>query len=183
MGETGVTLAVTPMSELHRELGQARLAELRAAGVVVGLGFDNPAYAASMDMFAQMRLMLGLERARIGSEAALSVSDVLRMATIDGAHTAGLADVCGSLTPGKRADLVLVRRDDLNMAPIGLAAELVVYAAQPANIDTVLVDGRVLKRAGRLTHLDPADVLDAATDALRRTCTAAGLDGMLVGAR
>ncbi len=181
MGETGVTLAVTPMSELHRELGQARITELRAAGVVVGLGFDNPAYAASMDMFAQMRLMLGLERARIGSEAALGVSDVLRMATIDGARTAGLDDVCGSLTPGKRADMVLVRRDDLNMAPIGLAAELVVYAAQPANIDTVLVDGRVLQRGGHLTHLDPGDVLGAATDALRRTCAAAGLDELLVG--
>ncbi|MFN8521406.1 MAG: amidohydrolase family protein, partial [Chloroflexota bacterium] len=166
MGETGVALAVTPMSELHRELGQARLTELRAAGVVVGLGFDNPAYAASMDMFAQMRLALGLERARLGSEDVLGVGDVLRMATIDGARTAGLDDLCGSLTPGKRADLVLVRRDDLNMGPMGLAEELVVYAAQPANVDTVIADGRVLQRHGRLTHLDPGALLADATDAL-----------------
>jgi hypothetical protein len=76
--------------------------------------------------------------------------------------------------------LVLVRRDDLNMGPIGLAAELVVYAAQPSNVDTVIVDGRVLKRHGNLTHLDPRALLAGAADALRRTCLAADLDRLLV---
>jgi len=179
MGELGVGLAITPISELRLELGMPPLTELRRAGVVVGLGFDNPAYAATMDMFATMRVALGLERTRQGDTSVLSAGDVLRMATIDGARYLQLDDITGSLTPGKRADITLIRRDDLNMAPAGDPTTALVLSAQPANVDTVIVDGRILKRDGRLTALDVPTVVAEADAALRRVCERAGSTDLL----
>lgn len=180
MADHGVTLAVTPLSELRLELGMPPLTELRSHGVAtIGLGFDNPAYAGTMDMFATMRVALGLERTRQGDASALGPMDVLRMATIEGARYLGLDDVAGSLTPGKRADLVLVRRDDLNMAPAGDPAAALVYSAQPSNVDTVVVDGRILKRAGVLQGFDVSTIVADATAALHRLCERAGRPDLL----
>jgi cytosine/adenosine deaminase-related metal-dependent hydrolase len=85
---------------------------------------------------------------------------LVEMATIDGARDLGLDDVTGSITPGKRADLILVRKDDLNMNPADGVDPfmLLVNAAQPSNVDTVVCDGRILKRGGRLTALDAKEL-------------------------
>ncbi|HEX5496602.1 MAG TPA: amidohydrolase family protein, partial [Mycobacteriales bacterium] len=87
-------------------------------------------------------------------------------ATLDGARGLGLADVTGSLTPGKRADLIMVRTDAPTIAPFTDPALMVVLAAGPANVDTVVVDGRILKRHGQLTALDADAVVADATASL-----------------
>ena len=104
-----------------------------------------------------------LERTRQDRADAVSPQDVLRMATIDGARYLGMDDVTGSLTPGKRADIILVRRDDLNMGPAGGARAALVFSARPSNVDTVIV--RSSTRRG---------------PALRRVCERAGQVGLLV---
>jgi cytosine/adenosine deaminase-related metal-dependent hydrolase len=78
----------------------------------------------------------------------------------------GLAGSIGSLTPGKRADLIMVDTRALNLAVLTEPAHLLVEAAQPANVDTVLIDGRIVKRRGRLTTVDVDDVIDDAARAL-----------------
>jgi cytosine/adenosine deaminase-related metal-dependent hydrolase len=86
------------------------------------------------------------------------------MATSDGARTAGLADRVGSLTPGRAADLMLLRTDAVGLAPLRAPAEAVVLAAHPGMVDTVLVAGRVVKRHGRLlADVDRARELAAVT--------------------
>jgi 5-methylthioadenosine/S-adenosylhomocysteine deaminase len=65
-----------------------------------------------------------------------------------------LANITGSLTPGKRADLILIRTTDLDIAPIAQIEPTVVQSATPANVDTVMIDGRIIKRAGHLLHFD-----------------------------
>jgi cytosine/adenosine deaminase-related metal-dependent hydrolase len=77
----------------------------------------------------------------------------------------GLADKTGSLTPGKRADLILVRTTDPNMALAGDPYETLMSLAEPANVDTVIVDGRVLRRGGRFTALDHDRVVHEAREA------------------
>lgn len=72
------------------------------------------------------------------------------MATINGARALGLADATGSLTPGKRADLIMIRAHDLNVAPVVDVESAIVRLPTPANIDTVFIDGRILKWRGRL---------------------------------
>jgi cytosine/adenosine deaminase-related metal-dependent hydrolase len=84
------------------------------------------------------------------------------MATINGARALGLGDVTGSLTPGKRADIILIRADDLNVAPVVDVASTVVRSVTPANVDTVMSDGRIVKRGGTLVAFDaPAVVANA----------------------
>ena len=87
------------------------------------------------------------------------MSSWCELATIDGARDLGVADKTGSLTPGKRADLILIRATDSNLAPIGDAYDALVQLAQPTNVDTVVVDGRILRRANRFTALDHAKVI------------------------
>jgi cytosine/adenosine deaminase-related metal-dependent hydrolase len=70
------------------------------------------------------------------------------------------------LTPGKRADVIMVDTRAVNLAVFTEPAHLLVEAAQPANVDTVLIDGRIVKRGGRLTQIDVADVIDDAARAL-----------------
>jgi cytosine/adenosine deaminase-related metal-dependent hydrolase len=87
---------------------------------------------------------------------------VLELATIDGARSMGIDGSVGSLTPGKRADLIMVDTRALNLAVLTEPAHLLVEAAQPANVDTVIIDGRILKRGGRLAGLDVREIVAAA---------------------
>jgi cytosine/adenosine deaminase-related metal-dependent hydrolase len=81
------------------------------------------------------------------------------MATIGGAVDLGLANKTGSLTPGKRADLILVRTSGPNITPLGDPYDALVQLAQPSDVDTVVVDGRILRRKGAFTALDYDKVL------------------------
>jgi 5-methylthioadenosine/S-adenosylhomocysteine deaminase len=78
----------------------------------------------------------------------------------------GVDERVGSLVPGKRADLIMVNTRDINLAVFSEPAHMIVEAAQPSNVDTVMVDGRVLKRGGRLTAIDTGRVADEASAAL-----------------
>jgi len=93
---------------------------------------------------------------------------VLELATINGARVLGLDHLVGSLTPGKRADVVVVRTDQPNMLPaVGADPTYqLVQSAQPANVDTVVVDGRILKHQGRFTHVDAQAVIARAASAV-----------------
>ncbi|GMA86997.1 hypothetical protein GCM10025868_22470 [Angustibacter aerolatus] len=105
-------------------------------------------------MWSVIRLAVGLARGEALDEFAVSARRVLQMATIDGARALGLGAVTGSLTPGKRADLVMVRADSVHTAPLTDPASTMALAAGAEDVDTVVVDGRILKRHGRLTTLD-----------------------------
>ena len=96
----------------------------------------------------------------------LTLKRLLQLATLDGAVDLGIADRTGSITPGKRADLVLVRTTDINMAPAaGDPFEAIVSLGLPTNVDTVIVDGRILRRAGKFTAFDHAKIVSDARQA------------------
>ena len=159
IAESGGSMSITPGVEDRMEMGGPMAARLRAAGVTTGLGIDAVTTAAG-DMFSTMRAILAL------GYKSFTAADVLRMATLEGARALGLADRIGSLRPGKQADIIMLRADDINL--IGGSADpigTVVTAAHPGNIDTVLVGGQVLKRDGRLL----APGLGAALEGVRRT--------------
>jgi cytosine/adenosine deaminase-related metal-dependent hydrolase len=124
--------------------------------------------------------VLGLARNKARSATRLVPRDVLRMATLGGANVLGLADETGSLTPGKRADLVMLRTADMNMLQASdvNATFLLVLGAQPANVDTVVIDGRIVKRNGRVLTIDAARANAAAAlqARLRRQGNVAAID-------
>jgi cytosine/adenosine deaminase-related metal-dependent hydrolase len=166
LADNRVTVSVSPYSEMRIGFGFPIVADLLAAGVTVGLSVDTPALSGNADMFGIMKAIQNIENGRALNEFKLTARRVLELATIDGARSMGIADSVGSLTPGKRADLIMVDTRAVNLAVFTEPAHLLVEAAQPANVDTVVIDGRVVKRGGRLTQLDVADVIDDAARAL-----------------
>jgi cytosine/adenosine deaminase-related metal-dependent hydrolase len=118
-------------------------------------------------MFAIMKAIQNVENGIKQSEFALPPRKVLELATIGGAKALGLERV-GSLTPGKRADLILVRTTDLNMVPLTEPVRMLVQAAQPSNIELVMVDGRILKRGSQLTTIDVPKLVAEATETINR---------------
>jgi 5-methylthioadenosine/S-adenosylhomocysteine deaminase len=151
----GVSYSTSPQLEARRasQLGVIQLGELLEAGVKISLSTDHIA-SISCDPFASMRILFALHSHRIGAKVPLTLKRLLQLATLDGAVDLGIADRTGSITPGKRADLVLLRTTDVNMAPAGDPYEAVVSLGMPANVDTVIVDGRVLRRGGKFTAFD-----------------------------
>lgn len=131
------------------------------------------------DMFTQMRTvfalqrMQALERQRLGDERApalLGVRDVVEFATVQGAIANRLDDRIGTLTPGKQADVILLRTDAINVLPLNDAYGAVVLAMDTSNVDTVLVAGRVRKRGGVLVDVDLERIrrdAEAARDRIR----------------
>ena len=164
--KAGAHVSITPHSEMRYSYALPQAVELLKLGVKISLAMDTAPVAGSGDMFQAMRLMMDTQFVRTRDPMSITARQVLEMATINGAIDLGIADRTGSLTPGKRADLILVRTNDLNMAPIGDPVTAIVRSAQPSNVDTVVVDGRILKQAGRLTALDPGEIVTNATASL-----------------
>ncbi|WP_279582681.1 amidohydrolase family protein [Fodinicola feengrottensis] len=167
IGESGGAVSITPAVEARMGHGAPTVGRLAALGVTTGLGVDVVTSVAG-DPFSVMRATL--LTGQFGEGVRVSPADVLRMATIDGAAALGMRDRIGSLSPGKQADVVLLRTDALNLVgavhhdPIGA----VVTAAHPGNVDTVLVAGKVVKRDGQLLSPALRPTLDAVAAAAQR---------------
>src|SRR5215203_4123989 len=165
-------MSLTPHQSAILACGEARrpssagviqLGEMLEAGVKVSLSSDHTTNY-NCDPFMGMRILFALHQHRLGDKIPLTLKRLVQLATIDGAVDLGIADRAGSVTPGKRADIILIRTTDINMAPVGDPYEAVVSLAQPANVDTVIVDGRILRQAGKFTALDHAKVVREATE-------------------
>jgi len=164
--DSGASMSILPHTEMRGGWGFPLIGEFMSAGVPVGLGIDSSALAGDVNMFAVLKFAMAMENGRSGSEFKLTARRALELATIDAARIIGVDGQAGSLTPGKRADIIMVATDALNMAVASDPVHLVVEATQPENVDTVIVDGRILKRGGKLTAAQPADVAGEARVAL-----------------
>jgi 5-methylthioadenosine/S-adenosylhomocysteine deaminase len=162
----GVSYSIAPTGEARRpsKVGVIQLGELLRDGVKVSLSTDHTTNY-NCDPFVAMRILFALHQHRIGDAIPLTVKRLVQLATLDGAVDLGIADKTGSLTPGKRADIILVRTTDINMTPVGDPYEALVSLAQPGNVDTVIVDGRILRQGGKFTTLDHAKVVKDAQEA------------------
>ena len=159
--DSGASLTSTVLVELHHHIGDTQVAAYRAAGIYV-----EP--FTSGQMFREMQAALLFARGREIRRNALrghspfkklpvASREALEWATINGAKAFGLDSRIGTLTPGKRADIVMLRTDDLNMVPVWDPIYSIVEIAGAGNVDTVIVDGIMRKQAGRM--LFPADTL------------------------
>jgi cytosine/adenosine deaminase-related metal-dependent hydrolase len=166
--DRGVSVTVTAETELQMGFGNPLTGRLRAMGAPVSIGPDIES-AVSGDMFATMRLTLQHQRnldnlpliekdGFVGFEVPITCEEALRWATIDGAKMAQLDTQIGSITPGKKADLVLLDRR-MNMSPLGDAASAIVLHANSGNVESVMIDGRFHKRAFKLTYENCSRVL------------------------
>jgi cytosine/adenosine deaminase-related metal-dependent hydrolase len=164
--ESGAAVSVSPGSELRIGYGYPQISEMTAKGIPLGISVDTSALTGSSNLFAVLKLARDSENAKAESEFKMTARDALELGTIEGARSMGLDEKIGSLTPGKRADLIAISPNALNMAVVTDPAHLVLEATGPENVDTVVVDGRILKRGGKLTALDTTEVITGARAAL-----------------
>jgi 5-methylthioadenosine/S-adenosylhomocysteine deaminase len=168
IADGGSVLGLSPWTEMQVGYGLPPVARMQKQGLGIGLGVDNLALAGNADFFSMMKLTSDLAAAEAEEQATLSERQVLEWATIGGARTIGMQEQIGSLTPGKRADLIMVRVDQINTAPATRPDIILVRAAQPANVSLVMIDGRIHKRDGHLPHHDTRKLLHDAGTTLSR---------------
>jgi cytosine/adenosine deaminase-related metal-dependent hydrolase len=171
---SGASVSLSPFTELRIGFGMPLTGDFLAAGVPVGLSVDTPTLSGNADLFAIMKSIQNIENGRARNEFALPARRVLELATIEGARSMGIDSAAGSLVPGKRADVIMVNTRQVNLGVFSEPAHLLVEAAQPANVDTVIVDGRILKRGGALVGVDVGTVIDDAAAALTAVRRRAG---------
>jgi 5-methylthioadenosine/S-adenosylhomocysteine deaminase len=167
MAAAGAVVSVSPYSELRIGYGVTKILEYLENGVTLGLSVDTTPLTGNCDMFGIMKVVQNIENGRAENEFRLPPRRVVELATIEGARSLGLADRIGSIAKGKRADLIMVNARDINMGPFTDPYHMLVDSAQPWNVDTVMVDGRIVKRGGRLTAIDTATLMTEATKASR----------------
>ncbi|EXJ69936.1 uncharacterized protein A1O5_07009 [Cladophialophora psammophila CBS 110553] len=179
VGKRGVSLSSTPDTEIQMGMGHPIAFKAKGKGCTASIGIDvvsnNPA-----DMFQQMRLLLQAQRhlehyAQDGPPWTISrrCAEVLEMATMGGAKAVGLKDVVGSITPGKRADLIITRCDSTRLTPVHDPVAALVLYANASDIDTVLIDGEMVKHQGQLVGVDwpkvRAELRDSAENIMQRS--------------
>jgi 5-methylthioadenosine/S-adenosylhomocysteine deaminase len=174
MAERDVKVLHCPGSNLKLGSGIAPVPELRALGISVSLGADGAACNNRLDMYDEMRLAATLQAMRLGP-GRLTAADVVWMATREGAHALGLDAEIGSLEVGKRADVQLVDRGQVHLAPGTDPWSTLVYSARGTDVRLVAVDGRILVDEGALVDLDGAAIAAQARSEALALATRAGL--------
>ena len=163
LAERKVGVIHNPTSNMKIASGISPVTAMLQAGVRVGLGTDGAASNNDLDMWEEMRLAAFLQKVDRMDPTVLSASTVLTMATRGGAEAIGLADKVGSLTVGRRADLIQVSFDDVHFVPTYDVISHLVYVADEQDVASTVVDGRILMKDGEILSLDTARVRREAT--------------------
>jgi 5-methylthioadenosine/S-adenosylhomocysteine deaminase len=162
LSKHGVHVAYVPVANMKLGLGAAKITDLRRLGVNVGFGTDGPASNNSLDMFETMKVGALLQKLTYKNPAVLSASEVLKMATVSGARALGLGGYVGSLEVGKRADIALIDLAKPHLKPLHNIYANIVYSACRSDVDTVIVDGKILMENKVVKTLDESSVMEKA---------------------
>jgi 5-methylthioadenosine/S-adenosylhomocysteine deaminase len=181
IASSGAAVSLAPSGEMAGLLETPPIQSLIDRDIRPGLGVDEERLTPG-DLFAQMRATISMQHATVfdrklagkaGVPRLMSTRDVIRHATVDGARAAGLGTVTGSLEPGKKADIIMLRTDRPNIFPINDPIGAVVWGMDTSNVDRVFVSGRTVMRGGAL-DADVARARNLATGARRRMIESSG---------
>ena len=175
LAEHEVGVAHNPVSNMILASGVCPVPALRRLGVAVGIGVDGPASNDRQDMLEAIKLAVLLQRVDRLQATALSARDALAMATIDGARSLRLDDELGSIETGKQADLVRFDGASPALANIHDPFQKVVYCAGPGEVADVWVAGSRSVADGKLTNVDPLDVVERSRPLARKLARLADL--------
>lgn len=178
LAASGAHVSTQSASNAFLGNGVARVAEMHAAGVTVGLGTDDACCNNGVNLLRDLRVVALMQKAHYRDPAAITAERVLEMATIDGARAVGMADTIGSIEVGKRADLVVVDMTGSHLWPRQSLASALVHQARGDEVRTVLVDGHVVLDEGRPVWLSADEeraLVEAAQEASDRIRAAGAL--------
>ena len=148
-----------PISNCKLSSGICNVTELRKNGISVGLGTDGIGSTTTLDMFEEMKTAAYLQKVNTMEPTSINAYQILKMATIEGAKVLGLENEIGTLEVGKKADIIFVKTDKIHMCPENDIPSNIVYSANGADIDTVIVDGKIIMQNRKMINLDEKEVM------------------------
>lgn len=157
MAETGTRIGHCPCCNAKLNSGTARLRDLRAAGVPVGLATDGPASHNALDMFQEMKFAGMIHKDKTNDVEFLKTNELLEMATAGSAIAMNRPET-GVLSPGMKADVIIVDLDRLHCLPVYDEAAALVYSARADDVVTTIADGRIVMEDRVLTGIDEAEI-------------------------
>lgn len=160
LAKCGVGVAHNPESNMKLASGIAPVPLLLESGIDVGLGTDGASSNNNLDMLQEMRTCALLHKVGSMDPTVIPAYQALKMGTVLGAKALGWGDQIGVLEAGYKADMILMNLNEANMIPLYDIPANIVYAAQAADVDTVIIDGRVVMENRRMTTIDEQEVLD-----------------------
>ena len=172
-GETGTSIAHNP-SAVASITGRCPVLKLIKAGVNVVLGSDAGAPDRSFDMFRHMFQAMRYHRRQFRDARVLPPGKTLEMATLDGAKAFRLGDL-GSLEAGKKADMILVDMKKPHLYPMNMPVDKITYFANGGDVDTVIVNGRILMEGRDVKTVNEAAILDRAQEEIEAAVGRSGL--------
>jgi 5-methylthioadenosine/S-adenosylhomocysteine deaminase len=157
--KTGTKVSHNPESNMKLGSGVAPVPSMLRKGITVSLGTDGCASNDNLDMFEEMRTAAFLHKVANLNASVISALDVLKMATISGAKSLGLEKQVGSLEAGKKADLILVNLESAHMRPVNDVISTLVYCANAGDVETVIVDGKIVVQDDRVNFVDEKELI------------------------
>ena len=149
-----------PISNMKLGSGFAPIKKMRDAGINVALGTDGQGSSNTLDMFEEVKLTAYLQKGMLGSALAMSAKEVLEMATIEGAKVLGIDSEVGSLEVGKKADIILVDLNKPHLRPCHDFYSLLAYSVNGADIDTTIIDGKVVMEHRKVLNVDENEIME-----------------------
>ena len=162
VADTKANVAHCPSSNLKLASGIPKVPELLEAGANVGLGCDGAPCNNSYDMIREMKIAAVIQKGRLLDPLTMPASTALEMATVRGAEAMGMGSEIGSIEVGKKADLVFIDLKKPHLTPFRKIVSNIVYSAMGSDVDTVMVDGRLLLRHGSALTLDEERIVGEA---------------------
>ena len=148
-----------PISNCKLSSGICDVVKLRKNGINIGLGTDGIGSTTTMDMFEEMKTAAYLQKVNTMEPSSISAYDILKMATIEGAKVLGMENEIGSLEPGKKADMIFIKTDKLHMCPANDVCANLVYSSNGADVESVMIDGKVIMQNRKMLNLDEKQVM------------------------
>jgi 5-methylthioadenosine/S-adenosylhomocysteine deaminase len=166
LSKRGVNVVYIPVANMKLGSGTAKIKDLTNLGVNVCLGTDGPASNNTLDMFETMKVAALLQKLTYMDASVLPAYETLKMATVSGAKALGLDENIGSLEVGKKADLVLIDLLKPHLRPLHNIYASIIYAAHGSDVNTVIVDGKILMENRQVKTLDEQAVIESAEKAV-----------------
>ena len=171
MAKHNVKVSYNPTANMKIASGAPKIKTLIDLGITVGIGTDGPASNNNLDMFKEMKTAALLQKIKYMDPTVLPAQQVVGMATTDGAKALGLKKTVGSLEVGKKADILLIDFRKPHLTPLHDPYANIVYSARGSDVDTVIIDGKLLMDGREVKTLDEEEVMQKARQTALRLLT------------
>ena len=159
-----------PISNCKLSSGICDVVNLRKKGINVGIGTDGSGSTTTLDMFEELKVTAYLQKVKTLLPTSITAYEILKMATIEGAKVLGLENEIGTIEVGKKADLIFINTDKVHLQPENDICSNIVYSANGADVETVIIDGKVIMKDRKLIDIDENEVVSKVNEIAKRLC-------------